>query len=95
MFKRIQTHSIFYLIFLITNVATIKVLTSPSFNNTPVEIPESDISGLDAFTVCFRVFCHQFDKNFNPLITLSSSLGPNSIQFGTVATPCHSSSGKI
>ena len=81
--------------FLIINVASIKVLTSPSFNQTPVEIPESDISGLGAFSVCFRVFSHQFNKNFNPLITLSSSLGPDSIQFGTVATPCHSSSGKI
>ena len=95
MFKISPTQSIFFLIFLITNVATINVLTSPSFNHTPVEIPESDISGLDAFTVCFRVFSHQFNKNFNPLITLSSSLGPNTIQFGTGATPCHYSSGKI
>lgn len=95
MFKRRLANSIFYLTFLITKVATIKVLTSPSFNQTSVEIPRSDISGLDAFSVCFRVFNHQFNKNFNPLITLSSFIGANPIQFGTVATPCHFVSGKI
>ena len=90
------TKSFIYLLLLITNIATIKVLTSPSSNQTPVEIPESDVSGLDSFTVCFRVFSHQFNKDFNPLITLSPTSGASSpIQFGTVVTPCHFASGKI
>ena len=80
------------MLLLITNVATIKVLTSPSSNQTTVEIPDSDVSGLDSFTVCFRIFSHQFNEDFNPLITLSQ---PNSIQFGTVVTPCQFVSGKI
>ena len=97
MFPILPTKSVVYLILLIiTNVATIKVLTSPSSNQTPVEIPESDVSGLDSFTVCFRVFSHQFNKDFNPLITLSPTSGSSSpIQFGTVVTPCDFASGKI
>ena len=97
MFQIILSQNVIYLLLLfITNVATIKVLTSPSSNQTTVEIPGSDVSGLDGFTVCFRVFSHQFNTNFNPLITLSQPNGAsNPIQFGTVVTPCHFVSGKI
>ena len=93
---QIISQNIFYLMLVwITNVATIKVLTSPSSKQTTVEIPESDVSDLDGFTVCFRVFSHQFNKYFNPLITLSQPNGAsNPIQFGTVVTPCHFVSGK-
>ena len=92
---RILTQCVIYCLPFITNIAGIKVLTSPAIGQSSVPIPGSDVSGLDAFTVCFRVFSHQFNKNFNPLITIPTSDGSNNpINFGTVATPCHYASGK-
>ena len=79
----------------IPNIAGIKVLTSPATGQSSVQIPGSDVSGLDAFTVCFRVFSHQFNKNLNPLITIPTSDGStNPINFGTVVTPCRYATGK-
>ena len=97
MFRICLTKCIIYIYCLpfIPNIAAIKVLTSPAIGQSSVPIPGSDVSGLDAFTVCFRVFSHQFNKNFNPLITIPTSDGSNNpINFGTVATPCHYASGK-
>ena len=85
-----------FLWLMIPNVVSIQVLTSSSSNQSPLEIPDSDVSGLDGFTLCFRVFSHQFNKNFNPLITFpTSDEAPNPIRFGTVSAPCQFVSGKV
>ena len=76
---------------MISNIKGIKVITSPFKGASSVEILNSNAIGLDEFTLCFRIFSHQFNHGFQPIISfpfLDSYTVSIPASFGTMGTPC-------
>ena len=79
----------FHLIFALGVVDCIKVLQSTSnesATDSSAEILDSDLSGLEEFSLCFRLYSHQFSKNIQTLIVIKTT-DDRSLMINTASAP--------
>lgn len=82
-----------YILVCVLTVSAIKVIKSPTSSDSLIsiggaEILDSNLSGLDDFTLCMRVKTLQFTNKFQTLLYLPSDFSLLPLLIGTTPASC-------
>ena len=82
-----------YFLVCVSTVSAIKVIKSPTSSDSQVssggaEILDSNLSGLDVFTLCMNVKTLQFTNKFQTLLYLPSDFSLLPLLIGTTPASC-------